>query len=321
MKRANPTIVGSFVVGAVAVAVAAAIALGAGGGSSRRMPFVVQLPGSVNGLRVGAPVKFKGIEVGAVDRIAIRIPVSSVDPPIAVFCSVDEERLDAALVGGRREKKAVDQLVEAGLRSRLETESFVTGILYISLLFAPEEPGTRHGIVGDVPEVPSLTSSTERLESGIEGLLSKLRELDLGGLVNETRAAVKSVGKIVDSLDPLVGRLSKTIATTDALASELDQGIGDARKLIAHVDQALGPFTSSISTAAGDVGVAARDLSGTLKGVEGTTHPTAPLVVELETALAELSGAAHAARALLEQLERDPSQLLRGRSVPEERSR
>src|SRR5262249_43183048 len=155
-------------------------------------------------------------------------------------------------------------------------------------------PGTRHGVFEDVPEVPSIPSSSERLESGIEGVLNKVRELDLGGLVNETRGAVKSVGDLVTSLDPLVARLSKTVATADALASELDVGIKDARRLVAHADQALGPFTSSIDSAAGDVGGAARDLSATLKGVEGTTHPTAPLVVELETALADLSGAARA---------------------------
>ena len=61
MSRANPTLVGSFVVGGIALGIAAAIALGAQGASGHVKPFVVQLTGTVNGLRRGAFVKYKGV--------------------------------------------------------------------------------------------------------------------------------------------------------------------------------------------------------------------------------------------------------------------
>lgn len=93
MKRANPTLVGAFVVGGVALGLAAAIALGAQGASKHVKPFVVQLTGTVNGLREGAPVKFKGVQVGQVDRVRIRVLDALSDLPIAVYCTIDEERL------------------------------------------------------------------------------------------------------------------------------------------------------------------------------------------------------------------------------------
>jgi len=332
MNRANPTLVGSFVVGGIALGIAAAIALGAQGASGHVKPFVVQLTGTVNGLRRGAPVKYKGVQIGEVDDIKIRVvekisvDEATRDLPIAVFCSIDEKRLLSSTVGTPDRRASVPELVEYGLRARLASESMVTGILYISLTFTPEEHGTRHGEVDGLPEVPALQSSSERMESGIEIVLDKLSGLDLTGLLEEAKTAVKSIGDLAETLDrdvaPLLERVGKAAEKTDSLAADLGAGVADARatlasaqRLIEHVDRALDPFSTSLTAAADDVGVAARRLTGTLDGFDSTANPDAPLVVELRASLAELASAARAARSLLEQIDRDPSQLLRGRSV------
>jgi len=314
MSRANPTLVGSFVVGGIALGIAAAIALGAQGASGHVKKFVVQLTGTVNGLRRGAPVKYKGVQIGEVDDIKIRVvekimaDEATRDLPIAVFCSIDEKRLLSSTIGTPDRRASVPELVEYGLRAQLASESMVTGILYISLTFTPEEVGTRHGEVDGLPEVPALQSSSERMESGVEIVLDKLSGLDLAGLVEELKRAVKSIGDLAEK--------------TDSLAVELASGVADARaalasaqQLIEHADRAIDPFSTSLTAAAGDVGGAARRLTGTLDSFDSTANPDAPLVVELRASLAELASAARAARSLLEQIDRDPSQLLRGRSV------
>jgi paraquat-inducible protein B len=355
MSRANPTLVGAFVVGGIALAVAAAVALGAQRASSNTKPFVVHVVGTANGLRVGAPVKFKGVQVGAVDRIAIHVRASTsdlADLPIAVFCSIDEERLIASRVGAKSARSpGIPELVSYGLRARLETESLVTGIRYIAATFEAEDSGTRHGDLDGVPEVPWLPSSSEVLEMGVEEVIAKLNRVDLVGLVDEAKITVKSLGEIgrsaefrssmtnldqtlastrrmVEQLErdlvPGIERLEKTFDATGTLATEVGAGVAEARealaslrKLVERVDAELGPFASSISTAASDVGTAARDFSGTIGKLDGTTDPNAPLLVHLQASLVELASAARAARALLEHLERDPSQLLRGRALPE----
>jgi len=355
MSRANPTLVGAFVVGGVALAVAAAVALGMQGRSGDSMPFVVHLEGTANGLRVGAPVKFKGVEIGTVDRIAIHILDDRADLPIAVLCSINAERLTAAFVGLQREPREIPDLVANGLRARLGTESLVTGILYVSLLFAKDEPGTRHGDLDHFPEVPCLPSSSEILQSGLERVIAKLQELDLAGLIDEGKAAVRSVRDlgtapeirsailnldqtlarlrtVAETLDkdlaPIVTNLSHVSAQAGTLVQNVDGGVTEARETLAtlrraldHFDEQLGPFSSSIAAAAKDVGTAATDFSGTLGKLEGSTNPNAPLIVQLQASLAELAGAARAARTMLEQLEREPSQLLRGRRTEEGESR
>jgi len=59
-RRVNPTLVGAFVLGAIALAVIGVAVFGSGRLFRRTEAFVLYFDSSVNGLRIGAPVKFKG---------------------------------------------------------------------------------------------------------------------------------------------------------------------------------------------------------------------------------------------------------------------
>ena len=63
-RKANPVIIGAFVVGAVALAVVGIVIFGSGRLFADTTPFVMYFTGSVDGLSVGSPVKFKGVEIG-----------------------------------------------------------------------------------------------------------------------------------------------------------------------------------------------------------------------------------------------------------------
>jgi len=59
-KRVSPTLVGAFVLGAVALAVVTVVVLGSGRLFQRKHLFALYFSSDVNGLKVGAPVKFRG---------------------------------------------------------------------------------------------------------------------------------------------------------------------------------------------------------------------------------------------------------------------
>ena len=67
-KRINPATVGAFVLGAIGLILAAVVVFGSGNLFRKTHEFVIYFGGDINGLRVGAPVKFKGVEIGEVKQ-------------------------------------------------------------------------------------------------------------------------------------------------------------------------------------------------------------------------------------------------------------
>jgi len=75
-KRVSPTAIGIFVVGSFALVVVAIIVVGSGNLFKKPVRFVCMFQGNVNGLRIGAPVKFKGVQIGTVEEIKLTLKPS-----------------------------------------------------------------------------------------------------------------------------------------------------------------------------------------------------------------------------------------------------
>src|SRR5262249_59058937 len=70
-KRANPTAIGAFVLGALALVVFGLITLGGLQLFKKELPFVMFFGGDVGGLDVGAPVEIRGVKIGTVTQIRL----------------------------------------------------------------------------------------------------------------------------------------------------------------------------------------------------------------------------------------------------------
>ena len=68
-KRANPKIIGGFVIGAIVLIIAGVIVFSSGQLFIKKPKVIMYFKGSVKGLNVGAPVDFKGVQVGKVTEI------------------------------------------------------------------------------------------------------------------------------------------------------------------------------------------------------------------------------------------------------------
>ena len=79
-KRANTTVVGAFVIGAIALTLGAVMTFGTGQFFDERVVVVTVFQGSVTGLQVGSPVEFRGVPVGTVTSI-IESPMNTMSKP------------------------------------------------------------------------------------------------------------------------------------------------------------------------------------------------------------------------------------------------
>src|SRR5438876_282119 len=133
--RASARLVGLFVIGAVALAIAAVALLGSGRLFRKTHSFILVFRGNVNGLRVGAPVKIKGVNIGSVTDVQLRLHIglesvtgSDGGIEIPVLIEIDQSRISSGVTApGLSIADDVRRAVRQGLRAQLAMESFVTG--------------------------------------------------------------------------------------------------------------------------------------------------------------------------------------------------
>jgi ABC-type transporter Mla subunit MlaD len=70
-KRVSPAVIGAFVVASFAILVVALIVVGSGKMFTRPVRFICMFQGNLNGLKVGAPVKVRGVQIGTVAAIEL----------------------------------------------------------------------------------------------------------------------------------------------------------------------------------------------------------------------------------------------------------
>src|SRR5262249_48307038 len=153
-------------------------------------PFVAFFEGSVNGLNVGAPVKFKGVDLGAVTHIFIEIQPQDQNARIPVYFNLSAEKLEKAGTGDvLADPQAGERALEGGLRAQLQSESLVTGVLFVELDYHPATPATRMGSSDGTPEIPTLPTQIEQTQNAVKAIIEKLDEINFRGLIDElTRA-------------------------------------------------------------------------------------------------------------------------------------
>ena len=92
MRRANPAVIGGFILGAVVLVIVGVMILGSGKFFTKTVACVMYFEGGIQGLYKGAPVNFRGVKVGSVTDITmqfdpqtfqIRIPVVAEFPKSA----------------------------------------------------------------------------------------------------------------------------------------------------------------------------------------------------------------------------------------------
>jgi paraquat-inducible protein B len=310
-KRASPTVIGTFVLGAIGLAILGVIVFGSGRFFRETNRFVSYFDGSVNGLRTGAAVKFKGVEVGSVGEIRFANPRSRPglrETRIAVILEIDADRIRQHATTRTRERvpAMVERFVREGLRAQLNVESIVTGVLYVALDDLPEVPIQRRAMPSlPYQEIPTAPTTLQEIQRKATVFLAKLDEIDVAGML-------KSVQQVVDGIDGLVNSPRLASALT-----ELDEALKSIRLVSQELEARFEPLAENLTETSAEATRTIAEARATLVNMRTSLDPASPLVQQLATTLEEVSLAARAVRNFADELERDPSALIRGRDTEE----
>jgi paraquat-inducible protein B len=315
-RRFNPRLLGAFVIAATALGVAAAIWLGSSRVFQRKVRFVVVFSQEIAGLEVDSPVKFRGVPVGRVASIHLAIgsptaPLRDLFMPVVIELNQSRIR-EMGETTDLGNPEVVKTLVAHGLRARLALESFLSGRRYVDLDIVQDAlPPAPPPFPLPYPLIPvQVEPGLLALQSDAARVLGKLQALDLEGLVADLRGAAQGVARMSSTVGEAGKGLPRTLESMDrALASIRDA----ARALEKEVPLVAGDARGAIQRLA----AALDQMDATLREVKLSFAPGAPIPAQLDLTLREVGQAARSLRNLADGLERDPSQILRGR--PESR--
>lgn len=352
-KPVNKTMVGLFVVGAIALLVVAIGVLGSGKFFTERLTYVMVFEGSVKGLNVGAPVVFRGVKIGAVSNIEMHFDYKTKAMTIMVYSEFEQGKVHtvnppdedlAKALGKGLHYVVMRELIGRGLRAQLEMQSIVTGQLQIALDFFPDKPAIYTGIVKTVQEIPTiptplqeLTKKLERLpideifnkvNLAMDGIANLVQSPELKESVANLNTTLKDMQSLLRNVDaqvkPLSAGLSETIRDTQklvrnadtqvaSLGTNLNEAIADGRKLIKNVDGSVDSVKVSAVEMINSTTAAIKEAEKVLEELQATAKTDSVLMYRLTESLREVEKSARSLRTLTDYLERHPEALLGGK--------
>ena len=311
MTRPSATLIGGFILGAAALAIAAVLFFGGGMLREERFTVVSFFDASVQGLRIGAPVTFRGMPVGEVKSMGVRVNPHTGQSIIQVNMELVPGMV--TLYGQPRpdNQTLVASLLAEGLTAQLVKQSFVTGMLSVELSFRPGAAVSRLGDTS-LPEVPTVPGD-------LEGLAKQLQTVDIVAAVDTLQRTLASANALLsnpglrgglDQLPVVLSTLKRTLDTTErevkASSAALQDTLASTRALAGTLGrdgaQTLAAFRDTLDNA-----------DATLEAARALVDPRGHNALQLQRTLDDLAATSARLRNGAERVDRDPSVLVRGR--------
>lgn len=337
-KRANPVVIGGFVLGALVLALGGLVAFGSGlFQKDTKEIAIARFDGSVSGLNIGAAVTFRGVRIGQVRSIQLQLTPGTYAARIPVELEIDRDKISFDGPASQTIAENLHDAVAKGLRAQLQVQSFVTGLVSVNLDFFPAAPPPPPFVEGQMMEIPTMRSSFDSLLETVGALplqdlagtalalLTNLNELltspEIKSVITNTArsaealeqtatAARDAIGPISQSLQATLTEARTTLQTiqqaTKATQTEVSGLMGDSRKLAQDADKQLLALTAQTS------GVL-KSLDQTLQSTNGLIGPASAQRADLEQILRNLNYVTRSLRGFAEQLERNPNALIVGK--------
>jgi len=331
-KRTNPAVVGAFVVGAVLLLTLGFVLFGGTQLFANKSRYVTYFDETTAGLRTGANVLMNGVRIGYVSDIDLLFDQADFNTLTQVTIEILEESYvitEQGKFSNEVMSSAIDHdtlINTAGMRARLDFESFVTGQLWVVLELRPDSEAVFRGVEPPYPEIPTMSSNISEILTGLQDWLTEIQQdVDLKALSASTISALNGVGELARSAD-----LRKTLAGIGQFVSddEFRALAGDLQTLLAQFGTAADDARALFKNTEGNIESLAEDMSQiserldkTLAEAESTLGTArqrlrgdSEELYRLNATLEELERAARAAREFFDYIERNPEALIQGKS-------
>lgn len=285
-SRVNYTVVGIFVVGLTIAMAIVFLWLSSLRNEKSYKTYLLYVNENVTGLTVQSPVRYNGVPVGFVKSIEL-------DPRNAQLVKIIL-RIE------------VGTPITTSTVAILQTQG-ITGVMYVGLkttsvdspLLQPE-PGEKYAIIPTRPSflvqisevLPEVTKSIKKIGDSINKLLNEKNQKAISDTLENLRKVTKTLGDNSKNLDESMKYLRTTLKNTAKATESLPQALTSVRDA---ANQAKATFAG---------------------GRVVMQNFSTQVMPEAQQAVHNLSHAAQSVHQLADQLEQNPSMLIRGKAPP-----
>lgn len=260
--------------------------------------YVIYFDGSVRGLSKGAPVEYKGVQVGSVTDINLTTNPATGEVQVPVHIELQPERVRGNTGLYVDDPDTISRAIKNGMRAKLQTGNLLTGQLFVAL--DNYEPAADIEIEVDsegTPIMPSVPSDLQQVTEGVQQALATINELPLQQMVANAESALARTDALLAQLqvDNVVGKIDSAIGSADATIDEYGALASDARRELDGLLSVLEQFISTSNEA--------------IAGIA----PDSPLYYNLLNTMKDVQSAARAVLAVSESVERKPEEFLFGK--------
>lgn len=262
------------------------------GSYSVAYPYLLRFNGSIRGLKVGAPVEFKGMQVGEVTSFSINTDTTNTaeGSDIEVKVSIQPERINRQEpISWKELDELLANLVSNGMRAQLKTSSIITGALFVDLVPGLEDKQEGLGLISSniYSEIPTAQSQYQQLSNEVASIIKQVSAFPFASIS-------KNIDQGLERINTLIGRL------------EPEKIGSDTAKIISNLKDASEGLDGVVE-----------EFNSTLKTVDQTISSDSRMYNEMVRMMEEISEAADSFEKITDELNRHPNSLVVGRGAKE----
>jgi paraquat-inducible protein B len=255
--------------------------------------YVVSFHQSIKGLLPGAPVEYRGITLGRVDRVLLKesiefniqqgIEGEGADVPVLVYLEPGRLGLPDSKTSIESLQRSIRLGVDNGMRASLETGSLLTGAKYVSIDYFQDLEAASIGSFFDYPTIPTLKTGLGQIEQKLNAVLDKINALPLEDTVGNANSAIATLNQTLASLDLILANQS-----TQKLPEEIDKTLQDLRSTLngfspdSEVYQSISSSLLRLNRTLGNMESLTRTLSEQPNAVLMPSSPTPDPIPEVK---------------------------------------
>ncbi len=290
-------IIGLFVTSGFLIGVIAVIWLGASKYLEKGTLYVTYFDESVEGIEVGSSVKYRGVDVGRVEKIEV----------------APDDRLIGAVMSIKRKN-----VVRSDTEAQLKTAG-LTGISFVNLYPKPAgEPDLAPKLTFKTkyPVIPSHPSEIRQILSQVDIIAGKIKEIDFRGISDQVKTSARATETFfggprmrhtMENLESVTADLDRTINTVDNAVGEgkLEKVLSEARGALVETRTLVGDLRREVD--AMKLAETGRRTGALIEGLDSRSRAVAE---EINATAKNLRRSSETLELLMERLSADPSSVL-----------